>query len=99
MAKSRPMTNADRFKIYNAENPEIYKLFSMYALQLIAIGTMNLSAYLIYERMRWESLVGGNDGYKLNNNYRPYYARLFMQDNPEYEGYFELRRTESEKPA
>ncbi len=96
MAK-RPLTNADYFKIYHAENPHIYQAFSAYAMQLIAAGVTNLSAYLIYERMRWETLVGGNDGFKLNNNYRPYYARLFMQDNPQYEGYFTLRATTAEK--
>ena len=98
MSKSnRPMTNADRFKIYHAENPKIYEIFKSYANMLIAIGVKNLSAYLIYERMRWESLVSGNDGYKLNNNYRPYYARLYMQDHPRYEGYFELRQVQGER--
>lgn len=95
--KKRPITNADRFKIYHAENPEVYQAFKAYAHQLIACGVEKLSAYLIYERMRWESAVSGNDGYKLNNNYRPYYARLFMQDHPEYEGMFDLRQTEAER--
>lgn len=91
MAKKKPLTNADYFKVYHAENPHIYEAFKAYAQQLIAAGVTKLSAYLIYERMRWESLVTGNDGYKLNNNYRPYYARLFMQDFPQFEGYFDLR--------
>lgn len=85
------MTNADRFKLYHAENPDVYETFKAYAKMLISAGVTKLSAYLIFERMRWETLVTGNDGYKLNNNYRPYYARLFMQDHPEYEGFFELR--------
>ncbi len=96
MAK-RPLTNADYFKIYHAENPHVYQAFSAFAMQLIAAGVDTLSAYLIYERMRWESAIGGNDGFKLNNNYRPYYARLFMQDNPAYEGFFQLRQVACEK--
>lgn len=97
MGKKRILTNADYFKVYHAENPHIYAAFKSYAFQLIAAGAQQLSAYLIFERMRFESLVSGNDGYKLNNNYRPYYARLFMQDYSEYEGIFCLRTTQSEK--
>lgn len=96
MGKKRILTNADYFKVYHAENPHIYAAFKSYAFQLIAAGAQQLSAYLIFERMRFESLVSDN-GYKLNNNYRPYYARLFMQDFPEYEGIFALRITQAEK--
>lgn len=95
--KQRALTNADYFKVYHAENPHIYNTFKAYANQLIASGVEKLSAYLIYERMRWEAAISGNDGYKLNNNYRPYYARLFMQDHPQFEGWFELRSTVAER--
>lgn len=94
---SKVFTNADYFKLYHAENPHIYQAFEAFAFQLIHSGVTKLSAYLIYERMRWESLIYGNDGFKLNNNYRPYYARLFMQNHPEYEGYFEIRKAGDEK--
>jgi len=91
-----PMTQEDYFKLYNTENPEIYAMFVAYTYQLISTGATRFSAYLIFERMRWETMVSGNDGYKLNNNYRPYYARQFMKDHPQYEGFFETRRTVAE---
>lgn len=96
MSRKRLLTNADYFKVYHAENPHIYEAFKSYSFQLIASGTEKLSAYLIFERMRWESIVSGKQVWKLNNNYRPYYARLFMQDHPEYEGLFTLRTTLSD---
>lgn len=96
MAK-KALTNADYFKVYHAENPQIYETFKAFAFQLIAAGVSKLSSYLIFERMRWETLVTGNDGYKLNNNYRPYYSRLFMQDYPQYEGFFSIRSVEAER--
>lgn len=97
MTKKRVLTNADYFKVYHAENPHVYIAFKAYALQLIAAGVENISAYLIYERMRYESLINGKGSYKINNNYRPYYARLFMQDFPEYEGIFCIRSTAQER--
>lgn len=97
MSRKRPPTNADYFKVYHAENPDIYEAFKMYAFQLLASGVVRLSAYLIFERMRFESLVSGSNRWRLNNNYRPYYARLFMQDFPEYEGVFEIRATVGEQ--
>jgi len=42
-----------------------------------------LSAKRIFERIRWESDVSGNDGYKVNNNYTPFYARMFEQKYPD----------------
>lgn len=97
MGKKLTLNQVDHFKVYHAENLHIYAAFKSYAFQLIAAGAQQLSAYLIFERMRFESLISGNDGYKLNNNYRPYYARLFMQDYPEYEGIFTIRSTQAEK--
>jgi hypothetical protein len=35
----------------------------------------------------------GNDGYKLNNNFKPFYARKFMREYPAYVGIFELRKS------
>jgi hypothetical protein len=82
-----------RFKIYHVENPHVYTEFSKYAKQLISVGHDKLSSSLIFERMRWESMIQTQgDEYKLNNNYRAYYARMFEYKNPEYSGYFSFRK-------
>ena len=38
-----------------------------------------------------------NGEFKLNNNYRAFYARAFMKKYPEYAGFFRLREQTSEK--
>ena len=71
-----------KFKIYHEENPHVYEGFEKYAKQLANTKVSVLSANRIYERMRWESDISGNDLFKLNNNYKAYYARLFMYKHP-----------------
>ena len=50
---------------------------------------------MLFERMRWYSTVearGREDGYKLNNNYRAFYARLWLRDHQDLPDFFELRQ-------
>ncbi len=91
MKKSKPVLE-QLFKIYHTESPEIYEMFKVYSFQLLATGKTMLSANLIFERIRWESSVSGNDGYKLNNSYRSYYSRLFMDDHPQFGSCFATRK-------
>lgn len=82
----------EEFRAYHEANPQIWAMFQRYAFQLIRAGRTQLSAQLIFERMRWEEwLLTTGDDFKLNNNYRPDYARLFMHRFPQYDGYFETR--------
>jgi len=79
---------------YDAEFPEVWDMFCRFALQTIAQGFENYSAYAIFEWIRWETDLGDSRGkytFKLNNNYRPYYARWFMDVYPEHAGYFRTR--------
>ena len=48
------MNNFDRFVLFHAENPHVYDLFERLALKGIAAGRRHLSAYQIFEVMRWE---------------------------------------------
>lgn len=82
---------ADRFAIYHAQNPHVYLAFTRFAFEAITAGRTRLSAGLIAERIRWESMISGNDGFKINNDYRAFYARRFMADHPEHGGIFETR--------
>lgn len=76
---------------YIRENPDIYRLFCRFAWEAIAAGRQRLGAKLIAERIRWESLLAGNDGFKCNNSYVAFMARRFMQENPDHDGIFETR--------
>jgi hypothetical protein len=46
----------------------------------------------LYERARWEIALATSDpDFRLNNNFRAFYARLLMLNHPELRGLFDLR--------
>ena len=79
------------FKQYNQENPQIYQEFEKIAFQLIRRGYKRLSSKFICEIVRYNSMVSGNDMFKINNSYTADYARLFEKNNQNYYGYFSKR--------
>lgn len=84
------------FLQFDRDNPEFYRLFCRFTLQLIAAGKSRLSSKLIVERIRWETLIKTTDtDFKINNNFTPYYARKFMADFPNHAGLFETRITKA----
>ena len=67
-------------------------------MQAIHRGHRNLSAWLIVNRIRWETSVETQgDDFKINNDYIAYYARLFMHHYPEYQGFFRTKTLKSER--
>ena len=80
-----------KFKDYNSRNPEIYKAFESFALTATRFRK-RFSAKTIIERIRWNSMISGDDGFKINNSYTAYYARLFHINNPKHYGFFEVRK-------
>lgn len=80
------------FLKFHDQHPEVYELLKRFALEAITAGRKQLSIALLTERIRWEtSVIGGNE-FKLNNNHRPFYARMFMDEFPQYEGFFRTRK-------
>lgn len=76
------------FKKYHEENPQIYAEFKKITFQLIGRNYKRLGASLILEVIRYQTMISGNDQYKINNNYKAGYSRLFEKDFPQYEGIF-----------
>lgn len=85
------------FDKYHRENPAIFQMFSRFAFEAIGKGRKHIGANAIIERMRWETMIEGNDDFKVNNNYAPFYARLFMRVNPEHSGIFEIRKSRADR--
>ena len=86
------MTLQEKFEKYDVEHPELYDLFDRFAWEAINAGRKILSANLIFERIRWETeVITKGDPFKINNNYRPYYARKWMEENKR-PGMFRTRR-------
>ena len=85
-------------KAFHSENPEVWNLFVRFTKEIIHRGFKQYSVNAIFERIRWEVDTAGGDGryeFKLNNNFRAFYARRFMRMYPEYDGFFKTRRQTS----
>ena len=61
------------------------------AIGLIRAGRQYYGAKAIFETMRYNSIIGGNGDFKINNNYVSRYARLFERMNPSHKGFFRKR--------
>lgn len=88
-----PAAENSQFQQYHKKHPEVYQTFVKLTLQTIKKGFKRFSARGIFQVMRW--LRKGeikDDGYKYNNNYTPYYVRLFEHDYPMHVGFFEKRK-------
>ena len=81
---------------FHKAHPEVYDLFIQFTFELINKNKKNYSVSAVWERIRWETDVNSTadvpNDYKLNNNYRTYYALMFDEDYPKYNGFFRHRK-------
>lgn len=82
---------------WHKKNPHVYELFERFTMNAINKGHTRLSAWLVVNRIRWETTVetSGSD-FKISNDYIAYYARLFHALNPEYDGFFVTKKMKGE---
>lgn len=91
------MSLRERMQEFHEANPEVYELFKRFTFQVIRSGRKNFGVSAVWERMRWYTNIETvNDEYKLNNNHRAYYSRMFMEDYPQYAGFFRTRIVKDE---
>jgi len=82
----------EKWWAWHKKNPEFYELFERFTFQAIGRGHRRLSAWLIVNRIRWETMiVTTGDDYKIRNDFIALYSRLFMHKNPEYKGFFKTK--------
>lgn len=82
------------FERFHAEHPEVYRMLVRFARQLKARGYSHAGIKLIWERMRWETMLGADralEPFKLCNNHHSRYARLIMAQERDLEGFFRTR--------
>ena len=93
MSQTREQQIREQVRTYHRDNPEVWGLFKSFTLKLIQSGRKHYSANAIFERIRWEKDLGNGSeaAFKLNNNYRAFYARRFMASFPQHEGFFRTR--------
>ena len=89
--------DAARFAEYDAANPEVYDALRRFALEAKRAGRTHMGINMLHERVRWYTTIEARmDSFKLNNNWRPFYARKLMEKEPELAGFFELRRSKAD---
>jgi hypothetical protein len=83
---------------WHKENPHVYQMFERFTFEAIRLGHRQLSAWLIVNRIRWETaVVTRGDDFKVSNDFIAYYARLFMALHPEYDGFFRTKSLKHER--
>src|SRR4030042_4759399 len=74
---------------FHLENPHVLQWLINEALSRKRDGYTRYSLYLLWDQYRWSGVKTTGKPYKLNNRYRPFYARLIMQTEPRLKGFFE----------
>ena len=88
----------EKFVTYDEDNPHVYEWFTRFTKTAIKRGHKRLSAWLIMNRVRWETTIEtvSADGFKISNHHFAYYARMFMYENPKYKGFFRTKTMKNE---
>lgn len=83
---------------FHKQNPHVFDLLVKFTFDVIKRGYTNYSVNALFERIRWHTEIETGSGeFKLSNNHRAYYARLFHHYYPDHAGFFRTKPTRSEK--
>lgn len=98
MSFEEALTAAQKFEKFHDENPKVFVVLARLAREWIArTGRRDIGIGALTERARWEIALATSDpDFKINNNFRAYYARLLMHDHPDLAGIFQLRASEAD---
>lgn len=81
----------EQFDAFHGANPHVYSALRSLARELKRRGAKKAGIGQLFEVLRWQyALQTQGSEYRLNNNYRSFYARLLNQE-PELRGMFETR--------
>jgi hypothetical protein len=82
-----------QFLAFHSENLQVYDKLVELAFILKDRGHRKIGIAMLFEQLRWLYAMKTTDmgGFKLNNNYRAFYARMLMERNPALSGFFEIR--------
>jgi hypothetical protein len=86
------------FREFHATNPEVFRRLVSLTFELKHRGHQKVGIGMLFEVLRWQHMmetVDRHSDFKLNNNYRAYYARLIMENYPTLDGIFEIRELRS----
>jgi len=97
LGTSRADELLEDFLDYHRCHPRVWQLFERFAEEARDAGMRRCSADFILHRIRWEVAVQARDadGFKLNDHYSAFYARLYLAKHPRAHGFFRTRRRPS----
>ena len=86
-----------KFKEFHLANPAVYDEFRKLAIAIKNTGRAHYSAEIIINTIRWHrDLQTTGEVFKLNNDFKPLYARLLAYQFPEFLEFFEFRKIRSQ---
>lgn len=81
---------------FHLANPHVYDELVGMAREAKSHGATKLGIGQMFEVLRWNVGIQTDTwDFKLNNNYRAFYARLIMGEEPDLEDIFETRELRS----
>jgi hypothetical protein len=93
-------TLEEKFLEFHRNNPAVYDALVEEGRILIIRGHRKFGISMLWEQLRWRCYLETYDDevdFRLPNNYRAYYARLIMQQEPLFEGVFSLAELRSNR--
>lgn len=93
-------TLEQQFWKFDKAHPSVYRMIVHLARGLKKQGFRTYSLDAIFHRIRWHHYVKRNrqeDGFKLNDHYTSFYARLVMSREPDLSEFFETRKQRSKR--
>jgi hypothetical protein len=85
---------------FHQENPMIYTLLVKYAREAKNAGLKRIGIELLWNRVRWDRAVQTRTAdFKVNQNFKAWYARQMMKNEPDLAGVFETRRRDNKGGA
>ncbi len=93
------MSISERFVEFHRENPRVYKTLVDLARKWVkTTGSSKIGIKSLCERARWEIAVKSkNSGFRIDNSFTAFYARLIMENEPDLKGMFDTRVSEADR--
>lgn len=91
--QTKPETIEQRFQIFHQQNPWVYAALVRLARDLQRNGHQRCGIKMLFEVIRWQwsRETSSADGFRLNNSLTSRFARLIMEQEPDLEGFFDVR--------
>ena len=91
--RQKPDTIEQRFQDFHSRNPWVYAALVRLARDLRRNGQQRCGIKMLFEVIRWQwsRETTASDGFRLNNSLTSRFARLIMEQEPDLEGFFDVR--------